>query len=386
MTPTEIFNPSHLLPGLATALISVLLVITKRWHGHCTCDPTNGIQKFHECHTPRVGGIAIFCGLSTAWFLSATTESQPESQLLGNMLIAGIPAFAAGLTEDISKRVGVRMRLFATIISGTIAIILTGYALNRVGIQGIDTLLTYLPLSIAFTIFAVAGMANATNIIDGFNGLAAGTMIICFTALGFIAWQVGDLQLVHICIILALVTAGFIIINYPFGKIFMGDGGAYLLGFMLAWIAVMLPMRNPKVSPWAPFLICSYPFIETTYSIIRRYLNKAAASQPDVSHMHSLIKIKLINELLPQLPKNLRNSMVSPFCWTYVLIPVIIAVTNYNQTPTLIIAWLGTIAIYAIIYTTLTNLDKSHAFQQANIPNPNINTHQSPSAPLQANT
>ena len=102
--------------------------------------------------------------------------------------------------------------------------------------------------------------------------------------------------------------------------------------------------------------------------------------------MHSLIKIKLINELLPQLPKNLRNSMVSPFCWTYVLIPVIIAVTNYNQTPTLIIAWLGTIAIYAIIYTTLTNLDKSHAIQQANIPNPNINTHQSPSAPLQANT
>ena len=373
---------NYILPGLATTLLSLLLVLTKGFHGKHTCDPTDGIQKFHECHTPRIGGIAIFCGLIIACFLSTT----PETELLKLMLIASLPAFAAGIIEDLTKKAGVNRRLVATILSGTMAWWLTGYTLNHIDIQGVDILLSYLPISLAFTVFAVAGISNAANIIDGFNGLSSGTMMICFSAIGIIAWQVGDIDLMHICLLLTIVTGGFFIINFPLGKIFLGDSGAYLLGFMLAWVSVMLPMRNPAVSAWAPFLICSYPFIETTYSIIRRYLNKAAASQPDVSHMHSLIKIKLINELLPQLPKNLRNSMVSPFCWTYVLIPVTIAVTNYNQTPTLIIAWLGTIAIYAIIYTTLTNLDKSHAIQQANIPNPNINTHQSPSAPLQANT
>ena len=272
---------NYILPGLATAIISLLLVLTKGFHGKHTSDPTEGIQKFHECHTPRIGGIAIFCGLIIACFLSTI----PETKLLKLMLIASLPAFAAGVIEDLTKKAGVNRRLVATILSGTMAWWLTGYTLNHIDIQGIDILLSYLPISLAFTVFAVAGISNAANIIDGFNGLSSGTMMICFSALGIIAWQVGDIDLLHTCLLLTLVTGGFFIINFPLGKIFLGDSGAYLLGFMLAWVAVMLPMRNPTVSAWAPFLICSYPFIETTYSMGRRVIKQSSTSQPDIDHL-----------------------------------------------------------------------------------------------------
>ena len=344
-----------IIPFLATALISLLLVLTKGIHGKHTCDPTAGIQKFHECHTPRIGGIAIFCGLIIACFLSTT----PDTKLLKLMLIASLPAFAAGVIEDLTKKVGVKTRLIATMFSGTIAWWLTGYTLNHIDIQGIDSLLSYLPISIAFTVFAVAGISNAANIIDGFNGLSSGTMSICFSALGLIAWQVADIDLLHICLLLNVVTFGFFIINFPLGKIFLGDSGAYLLGFMLAWLAVMLPMRNPTVSPWASLLICSYPFIETTYSMGRRLIQKSCTSQADIAHLHSLIKIKVINCYFPRLPKRIRNSMVSPFCWTFVLISSAISFVFYKQTPLLMAASLGMFTLYAIIYKVLISLSPS---------------------------
>ena len=346
---------SYYIPFIATAIISLLLVLTKGFHGKHTCDPTVGIQKFHECHTPRIGGIAIFCGLIIACFLPAT----PETKLLKLMLIASLPVFAAGLIEDLTKRAGIQRRLFASAISAALACWLTGYSLNHIDIHGLDTLLAYLPVSIAFTIFAVAGITNAVNIIDGFNGLAAGTIMICFSALALIAWQVGDTDLMHICLLLTTVTAGFFIINFPLGKIFLGDSGAYLLGFMLAWVAVMLPMRNPTVSPWASLLICSYPFIETTYSMGRRLIQKSCTSQADIAHMHSLIKIKVINCYFPRLPKRIRNSMVSPFCWTFVIISSAISLVYYKQTSLLMAASLGMFTLYAIIYKVLISLSPS---------------------------
>ena len=346
---------NYILPGLATAIISLLLVLTKGFHGKHTCDPTDGIQKFHECHTPRIGGIAIFCVLIIACFLSTT----PETKLLKLMLIASLPAFAAGIIEDLTKKAGVNRRLFATILSGTMAWWLTGYTLNHIDIQGIDILLSYLPISLAFTVFAVAGISNAANIIDGFNGLSSGTMMICFSALGIIAWQVGDIDLMHTCLLLTIVTGGFFIINFPLGKIFLGDSGAYLLGFILAWVAVMLPMRNPTVSAWAPFLICSYPFIETTYSMGRRIIKQSSTSQPDIDHLHSLIKINVINRQFPNIPKHIRNSMVSPFCWTFVIISSTISVVYYKQTSLLMAASLGMFTLYAIIYKVLISLSTS---------------------------
>ncbi len=323
--------------------------MTQQWHGKLSHDTVEGPQKFHTDPTPRVGGIAVFLAIVVACFVTP----QPMSSLLCPMLIASLPAFAAGLLEDITKRVSPVKRLLATMLSGVAAWWMTGYSITHLEIMGVDSLLVYLPLSIAFTAFAVAGVAHAINMIDGFNGLASGTIMLLFVALGLIALEVGDRELAQLCLTMVVILTGFIVFNFPFGKIFLGDGGAYVLGFLLAWVAVMLPMRNPQVSVWAPLLVCAYPINEAFFTMARRYVRKVPLGLPDSEHLHSLIKIKIIRPYFGHLRLKIRNSLVAPFCWTYAALVSSVAVWQYSHTDILIAAWLISFFLYIFIYINL---------------------------------
>jgi len=126
-----------------------------------------------------------------------------------------------------------------------------------------------------FTAFAVAGIANSVNIIDGFNGLASGVVVLMLLTLGSIAYSVGDTAVLNLALLGAAVVLGFMAVNYPRGYIFLGDAGAYTLGYYVAVLAVALATRNPdQVSPWAMLLVCGYPFIETLFSVYRRASRK----------------------------------------------------------------------------------------------------------------
>ncbi|RYG07881.1 MAG: glycosyl transferase family 4, partial [Burkholderiales bacterium] len=111
--------------------ISALLVLTKRHHGHLTMDSAIGVQKFHTHPTPRVGGLAIYLGVVMAWAVAAEAGVR---QILGVILVAGLPALLCGLLEDVTKRVGVLPRLLATMASGILAWQLSGMALTRVDV------------------------------------------------------------------------------------------------------------------------------------------------------------------------------------------------------------------------------------------------------------
>ncbi len=268
-------------------------------------DLSHGIQKFHTIPTPRVGGLPIVVGLSVAW-----VTSTPEiNHILTPILIAGLPAFLFGLAEDITKRVGVLARLLATMASGLLAWWLTDYSLSRVDVWGIDWLLKYTLISVVFTSFAVGGVANAINIIDGFNGLASSMATLAFAGFAVIAWSVGDTTLSSVAIILAACVWGFFWVNWPFGKLFLGDGGSYFVGFALAWVAVLLIERNHTVSPFAALLICIHPVSEVLLSIFRRKLKKMNPGHPDRLHFHSIIKQRYVRRWFGNLSFELRNSI-----------------------------------------------------------------------------
>lgn len=258
--------------------VSLALVLTKKHHGHLTLDSTIGVQKFHAEPTPRVGGIGIYLGLVLAWVV---VRDKGVRDILGVILVAGFIPLVCGLAEDLTKRVGVLPRLVATMLGGIVAWLLSGVALNRLDVYGLDWVMTITPIAVLFTAFAVGGVANAINIIDGFHGLASGTTIIALIALGSIAAQAEDPQLAIACFMLAAAIGGFWLVNYPWGKLFMGDGGAYFSGFALAWLAVLLPVRNPEVSVWAALLVCAYPVIEVIYSMARRYAKRQSPGAPD---------------------------------------------------------------------------------------------------------
>jgi UDP-N-acetylmuramyl pentapeptide phosphotransferase/UDP-N-acetylglucosamine-1-phosphate transferase len=329
------FNSSWQAQAAAAALtcaffVSMFLVLTKKHHGHLTMDSTIGVQKFHAEPTPRVGGIGIYLGLLLAWFV---VHEKGVRDILGIVLVAGLIPLVCGLAEDVTKRVGVMPRLLATMAGGIAAWLLTGVCLNRVDIYGIDWLMTLTPIAVIFTAFAVGGVANAINIIDGFHGLASGTTMIALVALGAISAEADDPQLAMACFLVAASIAGFWLVNYPWGKLFMGDGGAYFSGFALAWFAVLLPVRNPEVSVWAGLLVCAYPVIEVIYSIGRRARQHQSPGAADTGHLHSLIKVKLIRPNSAGRGNNnsVRNAAVAPIMWGFSAAPAIAATAIFDR-------------------------------------------------------
>lgn len=339
-----------LIGGSISFLVAMLLVKTQHWHGHLSMDCSFGIQKVHIQPTPRVGGIAIAAGA-----LVGLASARPSVQsLLGPLLLAGSCAFVFGLVEDITKQVSIRTRLLATMGSGVLGWVITGYSITRANVPGLDWLLGFTIFSILFTAFAVGGIANAINIIDGFNGLSAGTVIIILIALGAMATGLGDRDLAMACLILTCVVAGFLLVNWPFGKIFMGDGGAYFLGFAVAWIAVLILQRHPSVSAWAPMLACGFPLLEVLFSIVRRRRRKLSPGHPDRLHLHSLVERRLTSALLPNASRLARNSVTGAIMWLAALIPAVIAVSSPIDTSKLVGGFLVCTALYLVAYARLT--------------------------------
>jgi UDP-N-acetylmuramyl pentapeptide phosphotransferase/UDP-N-acetylglucosamine-1-phosphate transferase len=341
-------------PALAGCLAAfstcLLVVLTKEHHGHLTMDSVIGIQKFHVSPTPRVGGIGIYLGVWVAWFLTA---DKSVKEILSVILLAGFPALACGLLEDLTKVVGVLPRLVATMASSVLAWLMTGIALDRLDIPGLDSIMALTPVAVLFTAFAVGGVANAINIIDGFHGLASGTTVIALLAIAAIAFRVNDPQVALASVFVAAAVAGFWLVNYPWGKLFMGDGGAYFAGFALAWLAVLLPMRNPEVSVWAPLLVCAYPVIEVLYSVVRRYIRRQSPGAPDSNHLHSLIKTKLLRQKLAGMKKGVQHAAVSPIVWSFAAAPALLAIALFDQTILLASSCLFSLWLYHVTYVYL---------------------------------
>lgn len=353
-SPLEQLLATHgqtfLLTLLLALITSVLVVLTNRWHGRFSMDHPGAVQKFHLNPTPRIGGIGIYFSLVGAWYLLPLAEAR---QLLGAIVLAGLPAFLFGVAEDLTKRVSVLARLLATMGSGALVCLLSGQALSRLDVPLIDDLLQYWPVAVLFTAFAVGGVANAINIIDGFHGLASGTSILAFAALGVLALLSGDTSLCAVALLMAAALVGFWLVNYPWGKLFLGDGGAYFTGFTLAWLAVLLPARNPEVSPWACLLICGYPIIEVVYSILRRMAQKLSPGEPDNHHLHSLLAKHFVHKHFAYMPHFLQNATVAPMIWMYVCGLIFVGLIYRHSTDWLMAAFLAAGFLYHVSYRTL---------------------------------
>lgn len=292
---------------IASLSVALAIILTQRFHGHLTHDSHPGVQKLHKAPTPRVGGVALCAGVIAGGLLL------PEHTrfLWWVMALSALPAFVFGLIEDVTKKVGVKTRLLATICSGLIFCLASGYHIAQVGIPGLDWIFALAPFAVLFTAFAIGGIANAINLIDGVNGLASGTSIIILSGFAVVAAQVGDVQMLGISLTLAGALGGFFLMNFPMGRIFLGDAGAYATGFLLAALAVALPARNPEISPLIGLLALSYPVIETMVSIHRRTVREGTnPGQPDRLHLHSLIYRSRARRLAESVgaPK-LRNAM-----------------------------------------------------------------------------
>jgi UDP-N-acetylmuramyl pentapeptide phosphotransferase/UDP-N-acetylglucosamine-1-phosphate transferase len=295
----------------------------------------DGPQKFHVAPVPRIGGLGIV--LAVAAGVAAIAWRNPAWGAFAALLfLCGMPAFGAGIVEDFTKTMSPRRRLFFTAVSAALAAWLVQGVINRTDIPGLDWVVSFPLMAMLVTVFVVAGVANALNIIDGFNGLSSMCAVMMLLALAYVAFEVNDRALMLLALVGVGALLGFFVWNFPAGLIFLGDGGAYFVGFFVAEIAILLLHRNPSVSPMFPLLVCFYPVFETLFSIYRRRVIRGQpVGMPDGVHLHSLIYRRFLrwaagSRTARELTR--RNSMTSPYLWILCMLSVVPAVLWWDNT------------------------------------------------------
>jgi UDP-N-acetylmuramyl pentapeptide phosphotransferase/UDP-N-acetylglucosamine-1-phosphate transferase len=363
--------------AIAAVLISSLVVLA---HSRVKDLNVNDPQHIHVGFTSRLGGLAVLMGFAVAVAITLWLESMPLLPAL-LLLMAAMPLEIVGLWEDVTHRALPRHRLLAAVFSAALASAFAHGVVTRLDLPFVDGWLAYWPFALPLTWFMVVGACNAFNIIDGTNGLAGGSAVLMFSGLAIVASNVGDALVLAETSAMTGALMGFLLWNYPKGKLFLGDAGAYFIGFMYAQLSIQLVSRNSGVSAWFVVALAAYPIVETLYSIYRRKIvGHVAAMQPDIQHLHSLLYLFFLRSsnrppleerrlglvvgpysgMERRQPQRRANARVAPHLWLHGALCLAIALYYFDNTPVLIGFVLGYGIVYRVCYRNAAERSDEH--------------------------
>ncbi len=346
---------SFLVSFICSTLLTLLVIKQARLYEPALDSDFQGVQRAHTHLVARIGGLPIYFAVVVSASISIWREP-PLVHTMPALLFCALVAFSGGIVEDYTGTVRASRRLLLTMAGAWLAYLLLDAKIARLDLPfGVYSLSAWIVLPL--TVLAVAGIANAVNIIDGFNGLASMVTICMLLSLAYVALQVGDVFVLVAALTVAGATAGFLVWNYPVGLIFLGDGGAYFIGFMLGELALLLVMRNPEVSTWYAALLLIYPAFETVFSAYRRmFVRGKSPAVPDGIHLHSLIFRRVVRWTVGRKEARAllkRNARTSPYLWLFSLMAVIPATLFWQNTSVLIIFCLLFVISYLWLYARI---------------------------------
>lgn len=335
----------------AVALLTNLMTII--WFVHSTSksikrNDIKAVQASHVTPVARIGGLSIMVALIiVALPFFETINTWPKYLLL---MLSSFPVFVIGFCEDLGFFSSPRVRLLAAIFSGAIFVVLFGQWLPRTGIPGLDLAMQWTPIGIGFSLFLASGISHAFNLIDGLNGLSGFIAFCVSLSLAVISHQMGLTEHRDVLFILSSAIAGFLVFNFPFGKIFLGDGGAYVIGHILVWMAISILCEVPNITPFAILLIFFYPMADTLLAITRRVYLGTPISHPDRLHFHQLvmrgIEIVILGRKRRGIANPLATALILPFAFT----PMIVGILFVLDRDKAILALLLFSALFLITY------------------------------------
>ena len=341
--------------GMSLALNSLVVYLWhKKFYRKLGLKTYKAIQRIHLNETPRLGGFIFIFSLASLVVFSNTNES---IQLLKMILICLIPIIFIGIKEDLFHNVEPAIRLLALLFVGW---------LFRAQYTGPLPILTDIPfigklllLQGGISIFYILGMlavANGMNLIDGVNGLCGAVALSILSSLLFLSYKTAYITMLSLVFSVILLIIPFMMMNYPYGLIFLGDLGAYSLGLIASMLTIILFCRHPEISPWGAVLILIYPATEVVFSLLRRMIKGAPIYHADKEHLH--LKIFYFLKPLPSY-KKIANSLVMPILAVLWLFPLIAFNFTYTKPVFILISTMLFLAIYVLIYyATLKIEDK----------------------------
>lgn len=335
------------LCAVSLLLCSVIILLAPRMPRlYGQAHHLSAVQASHSKPTPRVGGIAIFGSVILSAFLAPDEIAWPYTVFV----FATSIVFVVGLAEDLGFGVSPLRRLCAVCLASLVTIYLFGVWLPRVDIPLLDNAMVYKIVGIPVTLLVTAGVANGFNLIDGVNGLASMTGMVAAVALGLIAEQTGQTDMVHVSMFLFASILGFFVINYPSGHIFLGDAGAYTIGFVLSWFGIAVLLHAPDVSPWAVLLTMFWPIADTLLAILRRARRNVATMAPDRLHVHQLVMRALEIYVLGRGRRRIANPLSTLILAPFVIVPPAAGVMFWNQSGSAFLALVCLLGLFFGVY------------------------------------
>ena len=296
---------------------------------------------------PLSGGLVFF--LILIFFL-------PENYKYLNILIFFI--FLIGLLSDLNILHSPTFRIIFQITIIILYLLLFDNFVSSIKIAYFDNLLNIFFIKLLFTLFCILVLINGTNFIDGVNTLVVGYFILVFSNILYLS-NVLNLNLDTSFVTICLVSLSVIYIFNFFGKMFLGDGGAYLISFVVGITLIKFYNNNPLLSPYYIIALLWYPAYENLFSIIRKKILKKSPSTPDNEHLHQLIFLYFNKSF--NIDKNLSNLLSGIIICLYNLFFFFIIFDWYFFTATLVYSVLLNVFIYNLLYFFLkTRLIKNN--------------------------
>lgn len=342
------FEVLNLVSISLVGLFFLFFCITLFWkkiYQSFSLKPYQSTQRLHQDEVPRIGGLIIYI------FLILTALFSFQFQLLNIILISAIPIIFIGTKEDLFHNTSPRLRLIFMILSASLFIFLLPTKLPEIDLPIANKIFSFTFSKEAFFIFSILVIMNGNNLIDGVNGNMALSNIVQLIVVALLAFSVNDNELVQISFILLIPLFIFLIFNYPFGKIFCGDAGAYFYGFSVSALAIYLYGANDNFLSWGAILILIYPSIELLFSFIRkRFFESKSPFVPDTRHLHSLV----FNYFGKRF-KGWNNSFVVFFLLPFIFAPIVLYFVSGDLFGILILIFL-TFVFYIAVYLLLSKL------------------------------
>ena len=268
---------------VGSAILSALFVQGSIWLAHWSglTDKPDGDRKTQDRPIPKLGGIAVAIAF-TMIFLTAVGVSGEITafQLLASVLLPALIVAGLGFIDDV-RTLNPWIRLAAQ----TLLALLVWFAGTQVGFFGITW------LDAAITVLWIVGLTNALNLLDNSDGLAASTTLVASVGTGLVAVIYGQYFVGGLAFALAGTAAGFLWHNWHPATVYLGDAGAYFLGFLLAIVTLRLRPVG-LVLPWSaliPILLVFVPIADTTFVVIRRVLSGKHPFTPGRDHLSHVL-------------------------------------------------------------------------------------------------
>ena len=323
------------------------------------------IQSAHSGFIPRVGGLAIYISilvlipLLSFGFIPLSVVFNLNVVQITWLILSALPVFSVGLAEDIGYAMSSKARLIASAVSSLAIILFFKVWLTRLGIPGFDILLLFMPFAILFTIFATVGVVNAFNLIDGLNGLSSFITVSVAFSLSFIAFRAGNIQIAIFLVLIISSVLGFMILNFPLGKIFLGDGGAYALGHLLVWSAIILVDNSMELSPFAILLIFFWPVADTGLAIWRRWKLGNPTDRPDRLHFHQLAMRFLEIRFFGRDRREMTNPIATLILAPLISVPQILGILFWDNFVATVWCTIGVGLLFVLTYFIGINVAKA---------------------------